>query len=100
VEGQLKVSHGCGVKIDYLDSRDLTDIRKEEDTFTAVFIEQWTKCQCHSYYTLAQNKRILSHCNMKMHSRYSLIQRWEYFLRVDYITGRGGIIYINIAAES
>jgi hypothetical protein len=33
------------------------NIRKEENSFTAVCTEQWEKFQCHSCHRLAQNKR-------------------------------------------
>jgi len=34
-------------------------MRKEEDSFTAFCIEQWTKFQSHSRYILTWNKRVL-----------------------------------------
>jgi hypothetical protein len=37
--------------------KDLMNIRKEDNSFMVVYIEQQTKFQCYSCYRLAQNKR-------------------------------------------
>jgi hypothetical protein len=42
-----------------------SNTKKEEDSFTALCIEKWTKFWCHSCYKLAENKR----CSIAMNSR-------------------------------
>jgi hypothetical protein len=35
------------------------NISKRKDSFTVVWVEQWTKFKCHSYCRLAENKIML-----------------------------------------